>query len=227
MPDSHDDTNTDTGGTDTGGTDGSDGTNTDTTDNTDTGGDAGDGLGDAGERALASERKARKAAEKAQRAAEARVAELERQGQTDQERAVTDAREQARREALGEVNARLVAAEVRARAAGKLANPELAARLLDLDQFVPSDGEDIDGDAIGAAIDELVTAEPYLAASPATGDDDTGNDDPPPKRGTVPAGARGDNPVTFSRSQLRDPSFYAANRDAILKAASEGRITND
>ncbi|MDP5226630.1 MULTISPECIES: hypothetical protein [Arthrobacter] len=32
---------------------------------------------------------------------------------------------------------------------------------------------------------------------------------------------------TFSRSQLRDPDFYAANAPAILDAARAGRIVDD
>lgn len=234
MPDANDSKNTDTtdtSGTDTGaggaGTDtGSDGSGdgTDTTDGTE--------LGDAGKELLAKLRKEAKDAERRAAAAERKAAELERAGLSEQDRKVAEAREEARREALGEVNARLVAAEVRARAAGKLANPELAAKLLDLSTFTPDDGGDIDGDAITAAIDELVKAEPYLAASPATGGGSGGqgstsagtNGKP---GGNIAGGARGDTPTTFSRSQLRDPAFYEANKAAILKAASEGRITND
>lgn len=40
------------------------------------------------------------------------------------------------------------------------------------------------------------------------------------------------NPVTnnnqfFTRSQLKDPTFYAANKDAIMQAAREGRIKEE
>lgn len=45
-------------------------------------------------------------------------------------------------------------------------------------------------------------------------------------------GGAGYNPAkggkqTFSRSQLRDPAFYEANREAILAAQKEGRITDN
>ena len=87
---------------------------------------------------------------------------------------------------------------------------------------MPKEGEEVDGERIAAAIAKLVADEPYLAAAagtpPAT---------PPtaPPIGTAPGGARGNgNPGTFTREQLRDPAFYQANKDAILKAAAEGRI---
>jgi len=187
-------------------------------------GDPGE-LGDAGKAALDSERKARRDAERELVKAQRQLEEANRAKLGDTERAVAEAADKARNETRAEYDRRLVAAEARARAAGKLANPELAARLLDLDKFMPDAGEDIDGDAISAAIDELVKAEPYLSATPPAPTGDQGT--PPAKTGTVPAGARGDATATFKRSQLRDPAFYAANKDAILKAASEGRITND
>ena len=182
-------------------------------------------LGDAGKAALDSERKARRDAERELVKAQRQLEEANRAKLGDTERAVAEAADKARNETRAEYDRRLVAAEARARAAGKLANPEIAARLLDLDKFMPDAGEDIDGDAIDAAIDELVKAEPYLNATPPAPAGDQGT--PPPKTGTVPAGARGDTAPTFKRSQLKDPAFYTANKDAILKAASEGRITND
>ena len=183
-----------------------------------------DGLGDAGRKALDAERKARRDAEALAKRQADELDKLRTSQLDENERAIKEARDAGRTEALTSVNRKLVEAEARAAAAGKLANPALAARLLDLDQFVPSDGSDIDGDAIAAAIDELVKAEPYLGVQeqttppPAT---------PPPPAGTVTPGAQSGSPATFKRSQLRDPQFYAANKDAILKAASEGRITND
>ena len=40
-------------------------------------------------------------------------------------------------------------------------------------------------------------------------------------------GSSGSNGRTFTRSQLRDPAFYKANRDAILEAQKAGRIRNE
>lgn len=36
----------------------------------------------------------------------------------------------------------------------------------------------------------------------------------------------GDAQPTFTRKQISDPEFWAANRDAILAAQRDGRITN-
>ncbi|MET0521484.1 MAG: hypothetical protein ABW156_05835 [Jiangellaceae bacterium] len=73
-----------------------------------------------------------------------------------------------RREATAEVtakaNARIVRAEVKALAGGKFADPADAALYLNLDEFeVDEDGE-VDGDAITAALDELLKKKPHLAA---------------------------------------------------------------
>jgi hypothetical protein len=60
-------------------------------------------------------------------------------------------------------NARVLHAEVRAQAAGRLADPNDAVSLLDLTAFtVDADGI-VDTDAIGAALDQLVASKPYLA----------------------------------------------------------------
>lgn len=119
---------------------------------------AGDDLGKL-KATLAAERRARAAAER-------EATKLRDEHATDAEKAVAAAREEGRREALGQVAGRMVEAEVRAAAAGKLADPADAIRLLDLTGFVDDAGE-IDAKAIVAAVDELVTAKPYLAANAA------------------------------------------------------------
>ncbi|WP_263165409.1 hypothetical protein [Streptomyces sp. SCSIO ZS0520] len=76
-------------------------------------------------------------------------------------------REQARAEARAEVwNERVESAAIAA-AAGRLANPQLAARLLDLSEVGENDKGRPDRDAIGELIDELLEDEPYLAAQSA------------------------------------------------------------
>lgn len=159
----------------------------------------GEPLGDAGKKALEQERAARKAAEKASRKAEAELADLRKQSMSEQERAVVEAREQARTEALAEANRRIINAEVKAAAAGKLANPKLGTRLLDLDQFKVDDEGNVDVEAISAAIDGLLEAEPYLAAG-AT----------PRTPGSADGGPRG-APKTVT------------DMDALLRAAVQGR----
>ncbi len=122
-----------------------------------------DTLGDAGKRALAEERSARAAAEKKAKAAEKELADLRKTTMTDQEKAVADAKAEGRGEAFKEANSRVLRSEIRAAAAGKLADPSDAPALLgELDRFLADDGE-IDSKAITSAIDALVKAKPYLA----------------------------------------------------------------
>jgi hypothetical protein len=84
---------------------------------------------------------------------------------TEGEKAIEDAKAAARAEALAEVNARVLRSEVKAIAAGKLADPSDAARLLDLSRFeVDADGN-VDAKAIAAAIDALVKEKPYLGVT--------------------------------------------------------------
>lgn len=64
--------------------------------------------------------------------------------------------------------ARIVRAEVRAAAGGKLADPEDAVRLLDLSSFDLDDEGNLDTAKVAAAIDALLKAKPYLAAGTAT-----------------------------------------------------------
>ncbi|MET7648365.1 hypothetical protein ABZS83_33035 [Streptomyces sp. NPDC005426] len=78
-------------------------------------------------------------------------------------------RERAREEARAEVWGERVESAAIAAAAGRLANPQLAARLLDLSEIGENDKGRPDRDAISELIDELLEDEPYLAA-PAKGD---------------------------------------------------------
>ena len=123
-----------------------------------------EGLGEAGKRALKAERDARQAAEKAAETARNEAEALRKKHQSAEERALEEAKNAGRAEALAEANSRLVRAEVRTAAAGKLTDPGDAGALLgDLDRFVVK-GE-VDTKAIASAIDELVKAKPYLAAA--------------------------------------------------------------
>lgn len=132
--------------------------------------DAPDGLGDKGKQAI-DRMKAQKAAERAKRiAAEARVRELEAlaakppEGEVpDPDKIRAEAKAEARSEALAESNARLVRAEIKAAAAGKLQTPALALKLIDVSQFdVDADGN-VDNDEIADAISELLRNSPELA----------------------------------------------------------------
>lgn len=135
-----------------------------------------DDLGEAGKRAIEAERTARRAAEKRLNDLEKELTKIREGSMSEQEKAVEQARREARTEASKAFNVRLLQAEVRAVAAGKLADPEDAIRFLDLDQFDVDDDGKTDTKAITKALDELVKAKPYLAASATrpTGDADQG-----------------------------------------------------
>ncbi|WUI02102.1 hypothetical protein OHR68_09930 [Spirillospora sp. NBC_00431] len=116
-------------------------------------------LGPAGEKALKAEKeKRRKAAEQLR---EAR-AELERLRNGDDKAAQAAA--EAEKAAITKANTKILRAEVKAAAAGKLANPALAVKLLDLNRFEVDDNGDVDAAELADAIDELLRDEPYLAA---------------------------------------------------------------
>lgn len=125
-----------------------------------------------GEQALAAWKDRAKAAEKdAKRAndAEAELAKLRAASMSDTEKAVAAAKAEGRTEALSTVNGRLLRAEVKAAAAGKLADPDDACSMIDLDQFKVGDDGNVDTSAIAKAIDVLVKAKPYLASGAKPG----------------------------------------------------------
>lgn len=83
---------------------------------------------------------------------------------TEAEHAANLAAQKVKDEALGAANARILKAEVRAAATGKLADPADALLYLDLTKLEVGDDGEVDGKAVTAAIDELVKNKPYLAA---------------------------------------------------------------
>jgi hypothetical protein len=132
------------------------------------------------------ERQAKANADAARRLAEAerRLAELDT-SKTDQEKEIERVRaetiEAARREAMAGANERIIRSEVRAVAGGKLADPEDAIRLLDLDAFEVGDDGEVDAKAIDRAVGQLLKDKPYLSADMANFR----------KRGDADQGARG------------------------------------
>lgn len=136
---------------------------------------SGDDLGDAGKKALEAERTRAKAAEKAHKAAmkelddaRKRLADIDASNKSDTDKAIekakAEAAEAAGKEAAAKANTRILKAEIRAAAAGKLADPTDALRLLDLDEFEVDDEGEVDAKAIANALDDLVKSKPYLAA---------------------------------------------------------------
>ncbi|TXS35363.1 hypothetical protein EAO77_36930 [Streptomyces sp. t39] len=79
-------------------------------------------------------------------------------------------REQARQEARAEVWTERVQSAAVAAASGRMANPQLAARLLDLEDVGEDDKGRPDRATLTELIDELLEEEPYLAAASAKDD---------------------------------------------------------
>ncbi len=151
-------------------------------------------LGEGGIRALEAERELRKEAEARARAAE----RASREATSDREKAIADAKAEARREILDEANGRLLRAEVKAAAAGKFTNPEVAVKLLDLTAFKVADDGSVDTKAIETAIDKLLADEPYLAAKATT------------PSGSADGGRKG------------DPAASTIDMNTLLRAAAKG-----
>jgi hypothetical protein len=120
-------------------------------------------------RARQNERQAKANADAAQRATEAekRLQEIENESKSDRERELDKARheaaDEARKDAITKANGRIVKSEIRVAAAGKLADPEDAVRLLNVDDFAVTDDGDVDTAALGKAVERLLKDKPYLA----------------------------------------------------------------
>jgi hypothetical protein len=90
---------------------------------------------------------------------------LRQQHKNDDEKALQAARDEGRAEAFKAVGLRVAAAEFRAVAAGKLADPAAVLEVLDLSRFVGDEGE-VDLAGLTAMVDMLVAA---LCTDRATG----------------------------------------------------------
>jgi hypothetical protein len=104
-------------------------------------------------------------------------------------------RAEGRREATLEANTRILRSEVKAAAAGKLADPADAHRFLDLSKFEVDDDGNVDEDEIADAIEDLIKRKPYLAA--AQGGQRR-------FQGTSDGGARKDKPLTLQDGNTRE-----------------------
>lgn len=155
-----------------------------------------DALGDAGKRALDS-MKANWHSERDQRKAlEARIAELESAPKVDPR-----------------VDKRIVRTEIKAAAKGVLADPTDALTFLDLDAFKVTEDGEVDVKAITAALEDLLTRKPHLAASKR-----------PRFEGRADNGSQGQ--PTAGQMTLADVQRLAAEgkHDQIAKAKAEGRL---
>lgn len=150
-------------------------------------------LGDAGKRAIEAEREARKTAEAHVKRLDAELAKLREGQMSETEKAIKAASDEASTEADKRWLDRIVRAEAKAAAAGKVVDVDTAVRLLDLSAIPVKDGE-VDSVAMAKAIDALVESKPFLRAV------DPGGKPPTP---TMPAGPRGPGNGQITREQLK------------------------
>lgn len=115
--------------------------------------------------AYEAEKEKRKTAADAARTANEELAALKAKiAGTEAEHAAQLAAQQVKDEALSAANSRILKAEVRAAATGKLSDPADALQFLDLSKLEVGDDGEVDGKAVAAAIDDLIKNKPYLAA---------------------------------------------------------------
>ena len=141
-------------------------------------------LGDAGQKAIdkmKAEVKAARAEAKAGKDAIAELAAMKDANLNEVERAVKDARAEGETEATKKANARVIRAEIKAAATGKLVDPADALAFVDLDAFELDEDGEIDSAAVAAAIADLIERKPQLAAVPGA-----------PPVPPVPGGPRGE-----------------------------------
>lgn len=126
------------------------------------------GLGDAGKRALEAERKAKREAERQLKQLHTELEQLRKERMSEQERAIADAVAQAKSEAAATYGSRLVAAEFRAAAAGRLSDEQVDTLLsaLDLKAFLDDDG-DVDTDRVREYVGKIAPAPDPQPSSPA------------------------------------------------------------
>lgn len=173
-------------------------------------------LGDAGKKALDAMKAKWKAAESTAKETERKLAEL--QAKIDGKEAEHQASIEAQRikdEALAAANERIVGAELRAAAKGKVADDVLQ----DLSFFIkPSafevgDDGSVDTDAIARAVDDLIKNKPSLAAQGKR------------FQGSADGGARKDATTVGQLSEADVKRLSSEGRhEEIVKAREEGRL---
>lgn len=171
-------------------------------------------LGDAGKRAIDAmkerEKKARADARAAIARAEAAEKALANKDKPADEVALDAARAEERAEANKKANERILRADLRAAATGKLADPTDAALYLDLSEFTVTDDGDTDSDALNEAITDLLSRKPHLAAGKPNRFD-----------GGADQGAKGKEAKT---SQLTVADTESMTPAEINQARREGRL---
>lgn len=171
-------------------------------------------LGEAGKKELAAERATARAAKKEARDAKAELAalkaQLEAKDKPADEQELDRVRREAATEATTRANARILRSEIRAAAAGKLADPVDAIAFLDLTEFDVDENGDVDTSAIDDAISDLLTRKPHLAAGKEK------------RFGNVNQSAK----APAQPGQLSLAEYNALSRDERRKARETGRVKN-
>ena len=157
-------------------------------------------------KALAAERKARKDAERKFRDLSV---EHEAAGKPADEQELDRVRREATTEATGKANTRIIRAEVKAAAVGKVKNPALALKLIDTSGIDVDDDGEVDSDALQAAIADLLTEYPELAADAAR------------FQGGADQGAKG---KTAKPSQVTQQELDSMSSAEVNTARREGRL---
>lgn len=122
-------------------------------------------LGDAGKKALDAMKAKWKAAEAEAKRVRDEVAALKAAAEgREAEHAASLEAQRVKDEALAAANLKITKANLRAAAAGKLADPMDALTFIDPSQFEVDDDGNTDEAALSAAIDDLIQNKPYLAA---------------------------------------------------------------
>ncbi len=167
-------------------------------------------LGPAGEKALAAEKDKRRAESAKRRELEAQLAALKASASADTEKADLDAiKAQAIREANAAAAQRILRSEIKAAAAGKLADPADAYKFLDLADFEVNENGDVDTAEIASAITGLLTSKPYLKAAQSG-------------HGSADGGVRkGSRPDQLTREQIQSMSS-----DAVEAARQKGQLND-
>lgn len=174
-----------------------------------------DQLGDPGKKALDA-MKAKWKAEKTRadkEAASAAALQAKIDGQEQQHQQEVEA-QRIRDEALATANLRLKKAELRAAATGKFADPSDAQTFITLDDIEVDDEGNVDRAAIDAAVDEILTNKPYLAAQSGSRFQGAGD-----------GGARNGSQKPSQLTEAEVKKLAAEGRHAeIVKAKEEGRL---
>lgn len=124
-----------------------------------------DALGDPGKKALDAQKAKWKAERDRRRELERELEDARRpKGDGNDAPDPDQIRADAEKTATAKANKRIIRAELKAAASGKLADPSDVNHFIDLDSFEVDDQGDVDPDEIAEAITDLITRKPHLAA---------------------------------------------------------------